>query len=463
MTHSTLLDISRWQWAITAAFHITFPAVTVGTSIFLVVCWAFYMRTGDEVWLRMFRFWRRIFAIGFAIGVVAGIMMTFEFGLNWGRFAHDVGPILGVIIAMEVVTAFFLEAGFLGLLVYGEGRISNRVMLFSASMVSLGTLLSVSWILAANSWMQTPAGYKRINGQFQPSDWLNVIFNPSFGIRVLHMLIAVLIAASWFICGISAWYLLKHRHLDIARRGLSIAIGTAAMLLPIQMYVGDTVVGTYVAKYQLPKLEALEGNWTSNNKGYNVVEIPDQGAAKNVWQVTIPWLGSAIAKDWSGKTTTPGLDLTPKALRPMVLTTFYGFRVMYYGALLMFGVALLGVLLRLRGRLYNTRWFHKLLVAMLPVGIFAIWGGWVLAETGRQPWLVYGKLLTADAVSPLKTWQVLGSFAVFVFGYITLLGIYAWYVARVVRDGPDDGPSGDLAAKPFARGAAPARELATVR
>ena len=441
MSHQTLLDLSRWQWALTAAFHITFPAVTVGTSIFLVICWATYMRTGDEVWLRMFRFWRRIFAIGFALGVVAGIVLTFEFGLNWGRFAHDVGPILGVIIAMEVVTAFFLEAGFLGLLVYGEGRIGKKVMLFSACMVSLGTLLSVTWILAANSWMQTPAGYRRVDGQFQPRDWLQVIFNPSFGVRILHMLVAVLIASSWFVGGVSAWYLVKRRHLDVARRGLSIALGVAAVLIPIQMYIGDDIVGTYVAKYQLPKLEALEGNWTSTNTGYNILVIPDQGGGKNLWQVTIPWLGSAIAKDWSGDTPAPGLLATPPALRPMVVTTFYGFRVMYFGALLMFAVAMAGVILRLGGRLYSTRWFHKLLVVMLPIGIFAIWGGWVLAETGRQPWIVYGKLLTADAVSPLKTWQVLGSLVLFISIYLTLLGTYIWYVARVIRDGPESGSS----------------------
>jgi cytochrome bd ubiquinol oxidase subunit I len=224
MTHQTLLDLSRWQWALTAAMHITFPAVTVGTSVFLVVCYGMYMRTDDDVWLRMFRFWRRIFGIGFALGVVSGIVLTFEFGLNWGPFAHDVGPIVGVIIAMEVVSAFFLEAGFLGLLVYGDGRLGRRMMLFSTCMVSLGTTLSVTWILVANSWMQTPAGYRRVRGQFQPVNWIHVIFNPSFGIRFIHMFVAVLIAASWFIAGISAWYFVKRRHLPIARRGLSIAM-----------------------------------------------------------------------------------------------------------------------------------------------------------------------------------------------------------------------------------------------
>jgi len=448
MSQQTLVDLSRWQWAITAGFHITFPSVTVGTSVFLVLCYAAYMRTGREVYLRMFRFWRRIFAVGFGLGVVAGIVLTFEFGLNWGGFAHNVGPILGVIIGMEVVTAFFLEAGFLGLLIYGDGRISQRMMLFSAAMVSLGTLLSVTWILAANSWMQTPAGYTLVNGQFLPHNWVQIIFNPSFGWRILHMLMAVLISASWFVTGISAWYLVRRRHLDVGRRGLSIGLGAAAILLPLQLYLGDGLAFNYVGPYQLTKLEAFEGNWTSTNTGYNVLLWPDQSAAKNDWVITIPWVGSAIAKDWSGKTPTPGLLLTPAPLRPLVLPTFYGFRLMFFGALLMFAAAMIGVVLRLRGRLYTAGWYHKGLVALTPIGILAIIGGWVLAETGRQPWLVYGKLLTANAVSPLDAWQVLASLVLFIAVYLMLLGTYIWYVARVVRDGPEESPIPEPARAP---------------
>jgi cytochrome bd ubiquinol oxidase subunit I len=440
VSQQTLVELSQWQWAITAGFHIIFPSLTVGTSMFLVVCYAAFMRTGREVYLRLFRLWRRIFAIGFGLGVVSGIVLTFEFGLNWGGFAHDVGPILGVIIGMEVVTAFFLEAGFLGLLIYGDGRISQRVMLFSACMVSLGTLLSVTWILAANSWMQTPAGYSLVNGQFLPRDWAQVILNPSFGWRTIHMLVGVLVSAAWFVTGISAWYLVRSLHLDVARRGLSIGLGAAAILIPVQMYLGDSVAADYVIPYQPPKLEALEGNWTSTNTGWNILLWPDQSAARNDWVVTIPWLGSAIAKDWSGRTPTPGLLQTPPRLRPMMLTTFYGFRLMCYAAFAMFATAMAGVILRLRRRLHVTRWFHRWLLVLTPAGPLAIIGGWVLAETGRQPWLVYGRLLTADAVSPLDTWQVLTSLALLILVYAALLGTYIWYVARVVRQGPEDRP-----------------------
>jgi cytochrome bd ubiquinol oxidase subunit I len=446
MSHDTLLDLSRWQWALTAAFHITFPALTVGTSVFLVVCYAMYMRTDDQVWLRMFRFWRRIFGIGFALGVVSGIVLTFEFGLNWGRFAHDVGPIVGVIIAMEVVTAFFLEAGFLGLLVYGEGRIGKRMMLFATCMVTLGTTLSVTWILVANSWMQTPDGYREVKGQFQPVNWLHVIFNPSFGIRFVHMLVGALIAAAWFIAGVSAWYLIKRRHLPVARRGVSVALGVLAILVPVQMFIGDHVAGDYVFKDKPAQAVAMEGNWNSGNTGENFFVIPNQGAAKNEWQVTVPWLGSAIAKDWSGHFEYPGLKQVPEQLRPAMLPTFYGFRLMWWSSVVMLAVSMIGIALRLRRRLYSARWFHKLVVVMVPSGVVATWAGWVLAETGRQPWLVYGKLLTADAVSPLKPAAVLTTLVGFVLIYLTLLGTYVWYVARVVREGPGEEPLAEPAA-----------------
>jgi cytochrome d ubiquinol oxidase subunit I len=440
MSHDTLLDLSRWQWALTAAFHITFPAVTVGTSAFLIVCYAMYMRTDEDVWLRMFRFWRKIFAVGFTLGVVSGIVLTFEFGLNWGPYAHDVGPIVGVMILMEVVMAFFLEAGFLGLLVYGEGRISRRMMMFSTCMVTLGTTLSVTWILVANSWMQTPSGYKVVNGQFQPVDWLHVIFNPSFGIRFIHMLVGVLLTAAWFIAGISAWYFVKGRHLPVARRGLSVALGVLVVALPLQMFLGDTAAGSYVAKYKLPELIAMEGNWNSTNTGENIIIVPKPSAERNSYQVTVPWMGSAIAKDWSGKTPTPGIETVPKALRPPLLPVFYGFHAMWVPTLLMMWAVVTSIALRLRGRLYTARWFHKLLVWMTPIGFLGIWGGWVTAETGRQPWIVYGKLLTAQAVSPLKPVPVLVSLILFIAFYVTLLGVFARYVVRAVREGPGDGP-----------------------
>jgi cytochrome d ubiquinol oxidase subunit I len=250
----------------------------------------------------------------------------------------------------------------------------------------------------------------------------------------------VLVSAAFFVSGISAWYLVKGRHLDVGRRGLSIGIGAAAILVPVQMYLGDTVAVDAIAPYQAPKLEATEGNWTSTNTGWNLLLWPDQSAARNDWTVTVPWLGSAIAKDWSGRTPTPGLLQTPAPLRPMILPTFYGFRLMFFAAMAMLATAMAGVILRLRRRLDVTRWFHRCVLVLTPAGPLAIIAGWVLAETGRQPWLVYGRLPTADAVSPLDTWQVLTSLALLILVYALLLGTYIWYVARVVRQGPEDRP-----------------------
>jgi cytochrome d ubiquinol oxidase subunit I len=238
MASTSFMDLSRLQFATTAAFHMTFPALSVGLAIFLVICYACYCKTDNPIYLQMFRFWRRIFAVGFALGIVAGIVLTFELGLNWGGYSRAVGPVLGPIICLEALTAFFLEAGFIGILLYGEGRVSRRVTLVAACLVALGALLSTAWILAANSWMQTPTGYQEINGQFQPTSWFHVIFNPAFVWRFPHQVLAVLISAAWFIAAIGAYYLLQHRAAQFARKTMSIGLLGASLLLPIQLYVG---------------------------------------------------------------------------------------------------------------------------------------------------------------------------------------------------------------------------------
>ena len=232
MTSQTFVDLSRWQFATTAAFHMTFPALSVGLAIFLVICYGCYYKTGNPLYLQMFRFWRKIFAVGFGLGIVSGIVLTFELGLNWGKYSRAVGPILGPMICMEALTAFFLEAGFIGILLYGEGRVSKRVTMVSTCMVALGALLSTAWILDANSWMQTPAGYREVSGQFQPVNWFDAIFNPAFNWRFPHMVLAVLVSASWFIAAIGAYYLLRRRALAFARKTMSIGLAAAACCCP---------------------------------------------------------------------------------------------------------------------------------------------------------------------------------------------------------------------------------------
>ncbi len=339
---------------------------------------------------------------------------------------------------MEVATGFFVEAGFIGVLLYGDGRVSKRTMFWSTFVVALGTIISTTWILAANSWMQTPAGYEMDSqGRFAPVNWWEVIFTISFAWRFPHMLLAVLLSASLLIAGISAYYLIKMRARKFAMRSLSFGLGLLAIVIPFQLMIGDSVAGNVLGPHQAPKIQALEGNWDSTNTGYNVFVIPDMEAQENLVQVTIPLLGSYISKDFSGQTATPGLLETPRDLQPNMWTMFWGFRVMFYGSMFIFATAMIGVVLRLRQRLDTARWFHKFVLWMTPVGIIAILGGWVVAETGRQPWVVYGQLRTADAVSALATPQMIFSLSAFVGTYLTMLTIYIVYLVKTVRTGPE--------------------------
>jgi cytochrome d ubiquinol oxidase subunit I len=438
-----MLDLSRLQFFVTAAFHMTFPALTVGLSILMVILYAAYLKTGNDAYLRMFRFWRKIFAVGFGLGVVAGIVMTFEFGLNWGQYAHAVGPIIGVIIGMEVVTAFCLEAAFLGVVLYGENRVGKKMMLFSTVMVSLGTLLSTTWILSANSWMQTPAGYEEVGGQFRRTDWLDVLLNPAFGWRFPHMLVAVLISSAAVVAAIGAYYLRRGRHLDFARRTVSTGLLALLILVPVQLHVGDGV-GGFMAKNQPAKMVALEGHWskaeTRHDGAWNLLIWPNEKEQRNEFELALPWFGSMVAgKDLTGKTNIPGIkDLPPDLPKPAMIWPFYGFRVMAFSAYTLLATALLALVLRIRGRLYSSRRFLRWVTWVGPLGICAIIGGWVTAETGRQPWVVFGKLATAQAVSPLGTGTVAASLAAFVVVYAALLGIFIAAVRRIVRQGPEE-------------------------
>jgi cytochrome d ubiquinol oxidase subunit I len=419
----------------------TFPALTVGMAIFVAICYGCYYRTGNPLYLQMFKFWRKILAFTFALGIVAGIVLTFELGLNWGSYARATGPILGPLICLEALTAFFLEAGFIGILIYGEGRVSKLVMLVSTCMVSLGALLSTAWILSANSWMQTPVGYKEVNGQFQAVNWYQIIFNPAFNWRFPHMVLAVLISASWFIAAIGAYYLLRRRFLPFAKKTFSIALAAAAILLPIQLYVGDSLA-TYVSlDYQPPKVIAAEGNFTSTNTGWNLIVIPDQAQQRNYFMLTLPdAAGPFVYHNFTKATPVPGLKDVPPSDQPPVWPTFWGFKIMVFGAWTMFSVALIGVIMRLRRRLYTERWYLRLVLWMLPVGVTSTIAGWVLSETGRQPWLVYGKLLVTNSVSSLSTGEVIATLAGFWILYLGMIIAWIRQVVRDVRKGPDPLP-----------------------
>jgi cytochrome d ubiquinol oxidase subunit I len=425
----------------------TFPAFTVGLSIFLSVIYGMYWRTHKVVYYQIFKFFRKIFAVGFALGVVAGIVITFQFGLNWGVYAAKTGPIIGPIIAMEVATAFFVEATFLGVLLYGDGKVRERTMFWSSVIVAFGTVSSSTWILVANSWMQTPAGFKvDAAGRFVPVDWLKVIFNPSFGIRWIHIFVGVLVAASMLITGISAYYFVKKREtVDVrfAKHSMSIGLGVLSILIPIQLGLGDTVASTYVYPDQIAstgapsKLIAMEGHWHDDN-GYLVAAWPDQKQQKNLFEINIPYLGSVIAgKDWTGKFKIPGMDRVPKDEQPYMWFTFLGFRMMFYSGVTLFITALIGLVKRRRGTLYSSPRYAKWLMWIAPLGIIAVWGGWITAETGRQPWVVWGQLRTADAVSSITTPEVVYTLISFIILYGVLLTAYVMYVIRTVKKGPE--------------------------
>jgi cytochrome bd ubiquinol oxidase subunit I len=410
----------------------------------------------------MFRFWRRIFAVGFALGVVAGAVITFQMGLNWGVFGAKTGPIIGPIIGMEVVTAFFVEAGFIGIMLYGEGRVKHATMFVSTVMVTIGTVLSSTWILAANSWMQTPAGFTEKNGQFQPTDWVAAIFNPAFVWRWPHQLLAVLISGAFFIAGISAYYLVKGRAKAFSRRSLSIALGVATVLLPFQLIVGDGTAGNVDVAHQPAKIEAIEGNWNNTNTGWMIFDIPDQAEQRDIFSISVPWLGSAINKDLSGHTATPGLQNTPKDDQPLMVATFWGFRAMFFASLFMWASIFISFVLRLRRRLWESRGFHRYVMWTTPVGILAIIGGWVTSEAGRQPWVVYGLLRTSQAVSKLAPGTVLFSVIGFSTVYAALLVGYILYIVRTVKIGPErDHP--DAMPDPTPQGSVLAELLGTVQ
>jgi cytochrome d ubiquinol oxidase subunit I len=460
MASTSFLDLSRLQFATTAAFHMTFPALSVGLAIFLVICYACYCKTDNPVYLQMFRFWRRIFAVGFALGIVAGIVLTFELGLNWGGYSRAVGPVLGPIICLEALTAFFLEAGFIGILLYGEGRVSRRVTLVAACLVALGALLSTAWILAANSWMQTPTGYQEINGQFQPTSWYHVIFNPAFVWRFPHQVLAVLISAAWFIAAIGAYYLLKHRAAEFARKTMSIGLLSASLLLPIQLYVGDSTASYVSAVYQPAKVTAAEGNFANGNTGWNLIVIPNQSKQRDDYTLSIPHAGSVfVFHNFSGTTPVPGLSLFPKSMQPPVWPTFYGFKIMIFAAWGMFSVAFIGLVMRLRRRMFTERWFLRLVLWTMPVGVFATIAGWVVSEAGRQPWLVYGKLLVSNSPSSLSTGELIATLVGFWVVYLVLFGAWVRHVVREVRKGPDELPL-TSADKPPATAAMPSTQPA---
>jgi cytochrome bd ubiquinol oxidase subunit I len=430
------LLLSRVQFAAAISFHILFPAFTIGLAAWLVVLEARWLATGRAIYLELSEFWTRIFAVSFGMGVVSGVVMSFQFGTNWSRLSDAAGNVLGPLLNYEVASAFFLEATFLGILLFGRRRVSPAVHFVAACMVSLGTLLSAFWILSANSWMQTPAGYALKDGVFSVTSWWDVVFNPSFPYRLAHMVTAAFLTTAFVVAGVSAWHLLQGRIVPHARIGFSMAMGLITLLAPLQILLGD-LHGLNTLKHQPAKIAALEGHWQPERSApFILFAWPDQAAAANRFEVAIPKLGSLIlTHSLDGEV--PGLSQWPPADWPYVPPVFFAFRVMVGLGFLMLGIAIAGLYLRMAGRLYEASWFHWLVVVCSPIGFVALLAGWVTTEMGRQPWVVYRLMRTADAVTPAITGEaVLGSLAAFVIVYGLIFPAGVYYMIRLVQRGP---------------------------
>ncbi len=431
--------LSRIQFAFVVSFHILFPAFTIGLASFIAVLETLWASTNREVFIRLSQFWTKIFAVSFAMGVVSGIVMSFQFGTNWSRFSDIAGNVVGPLMGYEVITAFFLEATFLGILLFGRNRVPRPVHVFSSYMVAIGTLFSAFWILSANSWMQTPAGAELVDGRFVVTDWWAAIFNPSFPYRFAHMVAACYLTTAFVVIGVSAWYLRHKRHEDTARTAFSMGLGLVAILAPLQLIIGD-LHGLNTFEHQPAKVAAMEGHWeTQEGAPMIVFGIPDEEREMNHAEIKIPLLGSLIlTHEAMGEVR--GLKAWPKDERPPVAIVFYAFRIMVGLGFLMIGVGLYSLLLRKRGRLYDSPGFLRLCTWCLPIGFIALLAGWFTTEIGRQPWIVYGFLRTSDATSPALTGgNVLSSLLIYAVVYTVIFGAGIYYLYRIVRSGPGEG------------------------
>jgi cytochrome bd ubiquinol oxidase subunit I len=429
--------LSRFQFAWVIAWHILLPAFTVGLSAFIATLEGLSLVTGREVYVRISTFWIKIFSIAFGMGVVTGIVMPFQIGTNWSRYADAVANVLSPLFAYEGLMAFFLEAAFLGVLLFGRKLVPAWAYFVSALMVAIGTLFSSFWILAANSWMQTPAGYEIVNGQFFPKDWFEVIFSPSFPYRLAHVVVGFFATTGFVVLGVGAYLVRRDRSSEEARTMLSMALWLVTVFVPLQMFIGDQH-GLNTREHQPAKLAAIEARWdTERRVPLTLFAIPSDTAESNSFAIEVPWLGSLIlTHDINGEV--KGLKDFPVDQRPPVAIPFFAFRIMVGCALLMLGLVLLGGWLRWHGRLYDTPLFLALAQFAAPIGFVAVIAGWCVTEVGRQPWTVYGLLRTAESVSPSLTSH---DVAISLAGYMLVyLLIYPWgllLMLRIVRRGPE--------------------------
>jgi len=433
------LLLARAQFAFTVSFHFIFPAFSIGLASYLMVLEALWLRTGSGLYANLYRYWLRIFAVVFGMGVVSGLVMSYQFGTNWSVFSTRAGPIIGPLMAYEVLTAFFLEAGFLGVMLFGMSKVGPRLHFFATCMVALGTLISATWIISANSWMQTPAGYVvNAKGQFVPAgSWWPIIFNPSFPYRLVHTVIAAYLTTALVVGAVGAWHLLRDRTNLGARRMFSMAMGMLAIIAPIQILAGDAH-GLNTLEHQPAKVLAMEGDYQPSPNGAPLVlfGLPDNDEARVRYRLEIPRLGSLVLKH-DPSAPLPGLTDFPREQWPPVPIVFWSFRIMVGLGLAMLGLGLWSLVARLRRRLYDWRWLHRAAIAMGPAGFVAVIAGWVTTEVGRQPYTVYGLLTTAQSHSPLAAPAVAASLLAFVVVYFFAFGAGTYYLLRLMAKPPE--------------------------
>ena len=456
--------LARLQFGFTITFHIIFPAFTIGLSAYIATVLVMWLATGREHYHRLARFWTKIFAVSFAMGVVSGIVLSYQFGTNWSRFSVVVGNVVAPLIGYEVLTAFFLEATFLGIMLFGWRRVPPWLHVLSAVCVAAGTCMSAFWILAANSWMQTPAGFEMRNGVAFPLHWLEIIFNPSFPYRFAHMVTAAYLTTSFVVLAVGARYLRAGRHPDEARTMLRMAVGFIAIVAPLQLIIGDQH-GLNTLEHQPIKIAAMEAHWDSKEPGALVLfGWPDEKAETNRYEISIPHGASLVLKH-DPNALFAGLKDVPPADRPPVAPPFFAFRIMVGIGLLMIATGLVGVLLWWRGKLFDTRWYLWPASQAWWLGFVAVISGWIVTETGRQPWIATGILRTADATSPVSAVAVAVSLALFVvvYGIVFTMGIY--YINRLIARGPEGqavaAPEHGLPSRPLSAVEEAGRELFT--
>ncbi|MGK5720516.1 cytochrome ubiquinol oxidase subunit I [Proteus mirabilis] len=429
--------LARIQFAFTVSFHIIFPAIIIGLASFLALLEGLWLKTKEPSYLSLYQFWIKIFAVNFGMGVVSGLVMAYQFGTNWSGFSQFAGSITGPMLTYEVLTAFFLEAGFLGIMLFGWNKVGRKLHFFATCMVALGTLISTFWILSSNSWMQTPQGYAIENGVVVPVDWLQVVFNPSFPYRLLHMSIGAFLASALFIASCAAWLLLKGQNTAPVRKMFSMALWLVLIIAPIQAFVGDAH-GLNTLEHQPAKIAAIEGHWDNATKEATpliLFGIPDMAEEKTKYAIEIPYLGSLILTHSLDKQI-PALKSFAPEDRPNSSIIFWSFRVMAGLGMLMICLGLLSVILRKKKRLYHSPLFLRFALLMGPTGLIAILAGWFTTEIGRQPWVVYGLQRTKDAVSAHGDIQMSLSLLAFILVYFSVFGIGYFYMVHLMKKGP---------------------------